>query len=128
MLGTHEKWWDEFWSISEVTIPDERILLHYNLVKYFYGAASRRDAPSMPLQAVWTQDSGGLPPWKGDFHHDLNTQMTYLAYHKAGLVDSGMSFINHMWDLMPEYRKFSREFFGVEGAAVPCEGDCWPCP
>ena len=119
MFGTHEKWWDNFWSISEVDVPDERIQRHYNLVKYFYGAASRPDAPSMPLQAVWTQDSGGLPPWKGDFHHDLNTQMTYLAYHKAGLTDSGMSFINHMWDLLPEYRKFARDFFGVEGAAMP---------
>ncbi len=119
MFRVHSQWWDRFWAQSEVTIPDQRIQRHYNLVKYFYGAASRPDAPSMPLQAVWTQDSGGLPPWKGDFHHDLNTQMTYLAYHKAGLVDSGMSFINHMWDLMPEYRKFSQEFFGVDGAAVP---------
>lgn len=119
MLGSHGRWWDGFWAHSEVTVPDERIQRHYNLVKYFYGAASRPDAPSMPLQAVWTQDSGGLPPWKGDFHHDLNTQMTYLAYHKAGLVDSGISFINHMWDLMPEYRRFSKEFFGLDGAAVP---------
>jgi alpha-L-fucosidase 2 len=119
MFKTHKKWWDNFWSVSEVIIPDERIQRHYNLVKYFYGAASRPDAPSMPLQAVWTQDSGGLPPWKGDFHHDLNTQMTYLAYHKAGLTDSGMSFINHMWNLLPEYRKFAKDFFGVDGAAIP---------
>ncbi len=120
MLRTHEKWWKNFWSVSEVNVPDERIQRHYNLVKYYYGAASRPDAPSMPLQAVWTQDSGGLPPWKGDFHHDLNTQMTYLAYHKAGLTDSGLSFINHMWDLLPEYRKFAKDFFGVDGAAMPC--------
>jgi len=119
MIRTHRRWWDGFWAHSEVTIPDERIQRHYNLVKYFYGAASRPDAPSMPLQAVWTQDSGGLPPWKGDFHHDLNTQMTYLAYHKAGLLDSGLSFLNHMWNLLPEYRRFAKEFFGVDGAAVP---------
>ena len=119
MFGAHTKWWENFWKISEVNIPDERILRHYNLCKYYYGAASRTDAPSMPLQGVWTQDSGGLPPWKGDFHHDLNTQMTYIAYHTAGLTDSGMSFINHMWDLLPEYRKFAKDFFGVDGAAIP---------
>jgi alpha-L-fucosidase 2 len=119
MFGSHQKWWDGFWAISEVKVPDERIQRHYNLVKYYYGAASRPDAPSMPLQAVWTQDSGGLPPWKGDFHHDLNTQMTYLAYHKAGLTESGLSFINHMWDLLPEYRLFAKDFFGVDGAAIP---------
>ncbi len=119
MLRAHEKWWGNFWAISEVNIPDERLQRHYNLVKYFYGAASRPDAPSMPLQAVWTQDSGALPPWKGDFHHDLNTQMAYLSYHKAGLTDSGMSYINHMWRLLPEYRKFARDFYGVDGAAIP---------
>ena len=26
-----------------------------------------------------------MPPWKGDLHNDLNTQMTYLAAHAAGL-------------------------------------------
>jgi alpha-L-fucosidase 2 len=119
MLASHQDWWKKFWAISEVTIPDERLQRHYNLVKYFYGAASRPDAPSMPLQCVWTQDSGALPPWKGDYHHDLNTEMAYLAYHKAGLTDSGMSFINHMWDLLPEFRKFAKDFYDVDGAVVP---------
>ncbi|MCI0499199.1 MAG: glycoside hydrolase N-terminal domain-containing protein [Planctomycetales bacterium] len=119
MFRQHRTWWKDFWSISEVCVPDERLQRHYNLCKYFYGAASRPDAPSMPLQGVWTQDSGGLPPWKGDFHHDLNTQMTYIAYHKAGLTDAGLSFINHMWNLLPEYRSFARDFFGVDGAAIP---------
>lgn len=118
MLIPHRKWWDRFWAISSVDVPNERIQRHYNLVKYFYGAASRPDAPPIPLQGVWTRDDGGLPPWKGDFHHDLNTQMTYLPYHTAGLFDSGMSFINLNWDLLPAYRKFARDFFGVDGAAM----------
>ena len=119
MLRAHLTWWADFWAISSVSLPDERIQRHYNLVKYFYGAASRPDAPPMPLQAVWTRDDGGLPPWKGDFHHDLNTQMTYLPYHAAGLVDSGLSFVRFNWDLLGTYRDFARKFYGVEGAAVP---------
>jgi len=119
LLAAHLKWWDDFWSISSVTIPDLRLARHYNLAKYFYGAASRPDAPPIPLQGLWTRDDGNLPPWKGDYHHDLNTQMTYLAYHTAGLVDAGLSFINYNWDLLPAYRKFARDFYGVEGAAMP---------
>ncbi len=119
LLEPHLRWWADFWSVSSVTIPDPRLGRHYNLVKYFYGAASRPDAPPMPLQAVWTRDDGNLPPWKGDFHHDLNTQMTYLAYHTAGLVDSGLSFIHYNWDLLPVYRKFAKDFYGVQGAAMP---------
>ena len=119
MLKPHLKWWDNFWATSSVAVPNERIQRHYNLVKYFYGAASRPDAPPIPLQGVWTRDDGNLPPWKGDFHHDLNTQMTYLPYHTAGLFDSGLSFVNYNWDLLPTYRKFAKEFYGVDGAAMP---------
>lgn len=115
----HRRWWDDFWSVSSVTIPDPRLQRHYNLVKYFYGAASRPDAPPIPLQGVWTRDDGDLPPWKGDFHHDLNTQMTYLAYHTAGLTEAGLSFLNYNWDLLPSYRKFAQDFYGVAGAAMP---------
>ena len=72
-----------------------------------YGAASRPDAPSMPLQAVWTQDSGGLPPWKGDFHHDLNTQMTYLSYLPAGRFEEGNVFLDFMYGLLPRFKEFA---------------------
>ena len=119
MLRPHLQWWTDFWHASAVRVPNPRLQRHYNLVKYFYGAASRPGAPPMPLQGVWTRDDGNLPPWKGDFHHDLNTQMTYLAYHPAGLFDSGSSFIDYNWDLLPTYRKFAQRFYGVHGAAVP---------
>ena len=67
----HTEWWRDFWAKSSVTIPDEQVLRHYHLVQYFYGAASRTGAPPIPLQGVWTADAGELPPWKGDYHHDL---------------------------------------------------------
>lgn len=115
----HRSWWRAFWKISSVRVPDPALQFHYDLVKYYYGAASRRHAPPMPLQGVWTADEGGLPPWKGDYHHDLNTQMTYLAYHAAGLVECGQSYLEHHWKLLSTYRKFAREFYDVEGAVVP---------
>jgi len=115
----HVEWWTRFWKISSVRIPDDRLQRHYDLVKYFYGAASRPDQPPMPLQGVWTADEGNLPPWKGDYHHDLNTQMTYLAYHEAGLLDQGASFLNQLWSLLPRFRECASSFYGVKNAVVP---------
>ena len=115
----HRAWWSGFWSRSAVRIPEADILRHYHLVQYFHGAASRRGAPPMPLQGVWTADEGGLPPWKGDYHNDLNTQMTYIAYQTAGRFDEGLSFLDYLWDLLPVFRKFARDFYGAPGAAVP---------
>jgi alpha-L-fucosidase 2 len=116
----HVAWWRGFWAESSLTVPEPHILNHYYLVRYFYGAASRRGAPPMPLQGVWTADSGSLPPWKGDYHNDLNTQMTYMAYFAAGHFDEGASFIDYLWERLPRWRRFAREFYGLkEGAATP---------
>ncbi len=118
-LKPHAAWWSQFWSASRVTIPNAAALGHYYLTRYFYGAASRRGDPPMPLQGVWTADAGGLPPWKGDYHNDLNTQTTYLAYQAAGHFDEGAAFLDLLWSLTPRFRLFAREFYDAPGAAVP---------
>jgi alpha-L-fucosidase 2 len=118
-LHEHSLWWSRFWDISRVAIPDAQIQRQYDLCKYYYGSASRPGAPPMPLQGLWTADEGGLPPWKGDYHNDLNTQMTYLACHTAGLREAEESFIQFNWKLLPRFREFARNFYGVAGAAVP---------
>jgi alpha-L-fucosidase 2 len=119
LLKPHTDWWARFWQQSSVQIPDPEILRHYYLVRYFYGAASRRGAPPMPLQGVWTADAGSLPPWKGDYHNDLNTQMTYMGYQGAGNFEEGQCFLDFNWKLLPKYREFARDFFGTAGANVP---------
>ena len=53
------------------------------LEMYKLGAATGNGAPPISLQAVWTADNGKLPPWKGDFHHDLNTQLSYWPAYSS---------------------------------------------
>lgn len=52
MLKPHTAWWKEFWAQSGVQVPEPAIERYYFLARYFYGAASRRGAPPMPLQDV----------------------------------------------------------------------------
>jgi alpha-L-fucosidase 2 len=118
-LAAHAAWWKGFWEKSDVFVPEPHILRHYYLVRYFYGAASRRGAPPMPLQGVWSADAGTLPPWKGDYHNDLNTQMTYMGYQAAGHFEEGAAWLDLLWDLRPTFRRFAREFYDAPGAAVP---------
>jgi len=119
LFKEHRVWWADFWSSSSVRVPEESIQRHYDFVKYLYGAGSRKGSPPLPLQGVWTADEDRLPPWKGDYHNDLNTQMTYLAYHAAGLTECGECFLDFQFALLPRYRKFARSFYGVGGAVVP---------
>lgn len=116
----HEAWWSKFWAESSVQLPDPAIQLQYNLVQYFYGAASRQGSPPIPLQGVWSTDNGKIPAWRGDYHHDLNTELTYWAYLNSGRFDQGLSFIDFMWSLKPVHEEFARKFFGVQtGHLVP---------
>jgi len=119
MLGPHEAWWRGFWQKSHVALPELKHLQQYYLVQYFYGSASRLGAPPIPLQGVWTADDGGLPPWKGDYHHDLNTQTIYIAYQTAGRFDEGRCFLDLLWKLLPQFRTFAKTFYDAPGAAVP---------
>ena len=111
--------WDQFWKGSQIKLPDKRMQAQYELAEYLYGAGSRIGSPPMALQGLWTADAGGLPPWKGDYHNDLNTQMTYIAYPSAGLFTEGQAFLDFLWQRKPRFEQFAKSFYDVSGLVVP---------
>jgi alpha-L-fucosidase 2 len=113
------EWWAAFWKASGVRVPDRAIQRQYDFAMYLYGAGSKRGAPPLTLQGLWTADNGGLPPWKGDYHNDLNIQLTYWPYLAAGHWDEGESLFDYLWQLRPEFRRFAADFYGTPGLAIP---------
>ncbi|NQU50958.1 MAG: glycoside hydrolase N-terminal domain-containing protein [Bacteroidetes bacterium] len=118
-LEKHLQWWTNYWNKSEITIPDELLEKQYYLEMYKFGAAARNDAPPIALQSVWTADHGKLPPWKGDFHHDLNTQLSYWPAYAGNYLDLEEGFLNWLWKYRPVFKKYTKDYFGVEGMNVP---------
>ncbi|MCD6596415.1 MAG: glycoside hydrolase N-terminal domain-containing protein, partial [Bacteroidales bacterium] len=118
-LGEHLGWWDEYWNRSYVEIPDSVLERQYYLEMYKFGSAARSDAPPIALQSVWTADNGKLPPWKGDFHHDLNTQLSYWPAYTGNYLNLEEGFLNWLWKYRPAFKKYTRGYFGVEGLNVP---------
>ncbi len=86
---------------------------------YKFGAAARSDAPPISLQAVWTADNGKIPPWKGDFHHDLNTQLSYWPAYRGNQMDLEEGFINWLWKHKKTFEKYTEEYYEIEGLNVP---------
>ena len=103
---------------ARVTIGDQELQTQYDLARHLLASGSRRGSPSMALQAVWGTD-GALPPWKGDYHNDLNTQAAYSAYASANMLDSGLALVDHLWRILPRLREVARDVYGVEGAVLP---------
>lgn len=115
----HIAWWGAYWEKSRMSIGDELLEKTYYRSWYLFASCSRKGFYPMPLQGVWTADDDCLPPWKGDYHHDTNTQLSYQAYLKANRLEEGESFLDYLWQLKPQYEKVAREFFGVEGLLIP---------
>jgi alpha-L-fucosidase 2 len=118
-LRRHTDWWRNFWSASSVNLPDTILERQWYLEMYKFGSAARADAPPISLQAVWTADNGQLPPWKGDFHHDLNTELSYWPAYSSNHTDLAEGFTNWLWNRRETFRKYTGEYFRTEGINVP---------
>lgn len=115
----HQKWWKTFWSMSDISIPDSVLNKQWHLEMYKLGAATGNGAPPISLQAVWTADNGKLPPWKGDFHNDLNTQLSYWPAYSSNHLAQERGFIDWMQKNRSEFEKYTRQFYQVNGLNVP---------
>jgi alpha-L-fucosidase 2 len=118
-LASHKDWWSVFWSKSSISVPDDTLEKQWYLEQYKFGSAARADAPPISLQAVWTADNGRLPPWKGDFHHDLNTQLSYWPSYSANHLEEAIGYYNHLDKNKKNYLRYTREFYNVRGLNVP---------
>ena len=118
-LLTHSSWWQRFWSKSAIHVPDTLLEKQWYLEQYKFGAAARKDAPPISLQAVWTADNGRIAPWKGDYHHDLNTQLSYWPAYSANHLEEAMGYINHLEKNKSNYQRYTKTYFGANGIAVP---------
>lgn len=119
-LNTHTEWWRNYWSRCEIHLPDSLLERQWYLEMYKFGAASRKNAPPICLQAVWTADNGQTPPWRGDFHNDLNTQLSYWPGYASNHLEESEVFTDWLWKIKANSEAYTRQFFGVEGLNVPC--------
>lgn len=115
----HCIWWKNFWEESSISIPDPFMEHHWYLTNYLLASCSRKGGYPMQLQGLWTADNGNLPPWKGDYHHDLNTQLSYLHYLKANHLEEGECFLDFLWKMMEKGEAFARSFYQTEGMCLP---------
>ena len=116
---SHLDWWKQYWAKSSISIGDELIEKTYYRSWYLFASCSRKGFYPMPLQGVWTADNDRIPPWKGDYHHDTNTQMSYQSFLKANRMDEGQVFVDYLWNMREVFQNFAKDFFGVEGLLLP---------
>lgn len=118
-FSEHKKWWDKFWNESYIELTDKYFEKKWYITNYLLGSCSRENFAPMPLQGVWTADNGQLPPWKGDYHFDLNIQLCYLSYLKANHLSCGKSYIDFLLNREEKAEEFAHKFYAAEGLCLP---------
>lgn len=116
---THTKWWKDYWNRSSIAIPDSILERQYYLEMYKFACVARSNTPPISLQAIWTADNGNLPPWKGDLHHDLNTQLSYWPGYNSNHLDLTAGYTNWLWKVKEENKKWTKAYFETDGLNVP---------
>jgi alpha-L-fucosidase 2 len=122
-IASHEEWWAAFWSRSTVRVPNRVVERQWYLDTYKFGAAARSDTPPITLQGPWTADNGKIPPWKGDYHHDLNTELSYWPCYSGNRLEAGRGFLDWLWRTRGNAREWTARFFGLPGLNVPMTAD-----
>lgn len=115
----HLAYWNRYWAQSSVALPDPILQKQYQNEMYKFGSATRENSYPISLQAVWTADNGKLPPWKGDYHHDLNTQLSYWPAYTGNHLSEGMGYLNTLWNQRDTYKHYTRQYFETEGMNIP---------
>lgn len=115
----HLTFWSSYWAQSSVSIPDQVLEKQYYNEMYKFGSAARENSYPISLQAVWTADNGKLPPWKGDYHHDLNTQLSYWPCYTGNHLTEGLGYLNTLWNQRETNKQYTKQYFEKDGLNVP---------
>ena len=85
--------------------------------------AARPDTPPITLQGPWTAEDRPIPPWKGDYHHDLNTQLSYWPCYGGNRLEDGLAYLDWLWKTRDTAFDWTRRFYGLPGLNVPMTAD-----
>jgi alpha-L-fucosidase 2 len=110
----HTRYWEEHYQASWLSVPDPRLESLYWYEIYKLGCCSKPGAAPISLHGPWSPD-GVMPPWSGDYHHNINLQMSYWPIYTGNRLKLGESLYTYIDQARPAFRRFCREFFEQEG-------------
>ena len=88
--------------------------LYFNFGKYLL-ISSSSPLSRLPanLQGIWTKDN--TPPWRSDYHTNINLQMNYWPAEVTGLGDCTKPFFDYLELLYPYGKKTAKTTYGARG-------------
>ncbi len=95
----------------------EALLLHY--ARYLMIACSRPGSLPANLQGLWNESNN--PPWRCDYHSDINLQMNYWFVDPCNLSDCFQPYADYQCSVREVRTKNTKKKYGVRGWATRSE-------
>ena len=117
MRATHENWWKQFWSRSNVQIGDPDLEKYYYASQYLFASTTRagKFAPGI-WGAFITKDSTA---WGGDYHLNYNYQAPYWAAYSSNHIDLTDNFDQPVLDYMEKGKIHASTLLHTKGIYYP---------
>ena len=98
--------------------------LYFNLGRYLLIGASRPDSP-LPanLQGIWAEELH--TPWNGDFHLNINLQMSYWPAEVTNLADCHRPLLEFTKRLVPNGERTARAYYDAPGWVAHTISNPW---
>jgi alpha-L-fucosidase 2 len=89
--------------------PDlEELFVNYG--RYLLISSSRAGGLPANLQGLWNHSN--TPPWRSDYHSNINIQMNYWPAEPTNLAECHRPYLDYVRSQIPVYRERTREQYG----------------
>lgn len=103
--------------------PDPQLeALFFQYGRYLLISSSRKGGLPANLQGLWNESND--PPWRSDYHSNINIQMNYWLAEPANLSECAVPYLDYI-NSMREVKKEStiKQYPGVRGWTVKTENN-----
>ncbi len=105
---------------SSQGLPDPELeALLFQYARYLMISCSRPGDLPANLQGVWNHSNN--PPWRCDYHSDVNVQMNYWFVDAANLGECFLPLAEWLHSVVPVRRDATKKQFGTRGWATRSE-------
>ena len=100
--------------------------LVFNYGRYLLIACSRPGTQPANLQGIWNDKVS--PPWRSDFHVNINLQMNYWPAETCNLADCAEPFFSYLEDMSESGKRAARQLYDLDGWCMHHASDLWRSP
>ncbi len=117
LLSDHRAFWKSFWEKSGVCLEDKQLELYWYAGIYAVACCARNKKFPPGLWGGYSTSDGMA--WFGDYHLNYNYEAPFYAVSSSNHTELLQCYMTPINDFLPTAKKYSEEFFGINGAIFP---------